>query len=456
MPKVNIPYLLDEKLCINDFNIKCKVVGASESANDGQPYILVIPGGPGYGLNMYKYFVYAQIAKARAEQRSLPHFILYDPLGCGESDKAIDPNEEYTVEHFTEMDACLVETIKERLNIKKLNLVVCGRSFGHMVAMNFPLCRPQWLEPSSDIHLQKILSIVGANGVGNKNYARHYLRTHHANSPTLPQMQAAEEKLFSGSIRDQNDFVKHFIVPMAFAYSPEAANSLMMRGLLAFISSNPSLTVKTLKGINSLLQSFGVDNEGLNTNITTVAECSLDVLNHFFKTDFGNIDTIDRVRKNIELYRQIPIFLITSYKDHMIDPSVAAQIHALLPDTSCTVTFTTAHIITKKDVKNFYYDLTYDFLTEGKVNPHILKNNPAIYDFKITPCFAKENMNPSSALTTSQVAKTLQYQPIPRLMTVDKSENTQTNAPLIIPDVATTSLKNEIQPENGYVSALKL
>ncbi|MGQ3890125.1 alpha/beta fold hydrolase [Legionella sp. CNM-1927-20] len=456
MPKENIPYLLDETLRIHNFNINCKVVGIPGSANDSQPYILVIPGGPGYGLNMYKYFVYAQIAKASAERRPLPHFILYDPLGCGKSDKAKNPQTEYTVEHFTEMDASLVETIKERLNIKKLNLVLCGRSFGHMVAMNFPLCRPQWLEPSSDIHIQKILSIVGANGVGNKEYARHYLRTQYANSPALPQMQAAEEKLFSGSIQDQTDFVKHFIVPMAFAYSPEAANSLLMRGLLTFISSNPSLTVTTLKSINSLLQTFGVDNEGLNTNITTVAECSLDVLNHFFKTDFNNFDTIDRVRKNIELYRQIPICLITSYKDHMIDPSVAEQIHALLPDTSCTITFTTAHIITKKDTKDFYNDLTYDFLIESKINPDMLKNNTAIHDFKTTPYFSKEKRHPFSALITSHAAEISQYQPIPPLMTINKVEGNATNASLITPSVETSSSKNEITPKDEYVSALKL
>ncbi|WP_419421474.1 hypothetical protein ACNVED_16225 (plasmid) [Legionella sp. D16C41] len=454
MPKEKIPYLLDEMLRIHNFNINCKVVGTPGSANDGQPYILVIPGGPGYGLNMYKYFVYAQIIKARTEGRPLPHFILYDPLGCGKSDKAKNPQVEYTVEHFTEMDASLVETIKERLNIKKLNLVVCGRSFGHMVAMNFPLCRPKWLDPSSDIYLQKILSIVGANGVGNKDYARHYLRTHYANSPTLPQMQTAEEKLFSGSIQDQTDFVTHFIAPMAFAYSPEAANSLIMRGLLAFISANPNLTIWALKSINSLLKTFGVENEELNTNITTITECSLDVLNYFFKTDFNNFDTIDKVRKNIELYRKIPICLITSYKDHMIDPSVAEQINALLPDTSCTITFTTAHIITKKDIKKFYYDLTYNFLIEGKVNPNILKDNAAIHDFKITSYFS-ETRNPFSALITSEVVENLQYQPLYHLKT-NQEKNKYYKAPLIQPSVEIPLSKNEILPDGDYVSALKL
>src|SRR3990167_7943228 len=220
MPKITIPYLLDEKLIIHNREIRCKVVGSQGTENDNNPYILIIPGGPGFGLDMYKYFVHDLLVMANQEKRSFPHFILYDPLGCGNSDNAVNPNMEYTVDHFTEMDATLVEIIKQQLNINKMNLIIATRSFGHMVAINFPLHRPQWLNPASDIHLQSILSIVGANGARNKDYARQFLKEHYQNLSTYQEMALAEEKLFAGEIQNSEDYIKNFIVPMTPAYSP--------------------------------------------------------------------------------------------------------------------------------------------------------------------------------------------------------------------------------------------
>lgn len=109
----------------------------------GDESFLHLHGGPGAGSGRALPFA----ALARAPDIKV---ILYDQLGCGQSDKPDDPSL-WTVRRFVEE----VEAVRRRLNLGKLHLM--GRSWGGMLALQYALDYPDNLK-------SLILSNTGADG----------------------------------------------------------------------------------------------------------------------------------------------------------------------------------------------------------------------------------------------------------------------------------------------------
>jgi pimeloyl-ACP methyl ester carboxylesterase len=110
-------YLINEKVTVNGKQIFCKVTGLPNSAKDNQPYVLVIAGGPGFSHELTELTFKRLIPIADKNKSRLPHFIFFDNLGCGESDKAIDHDKEYTIDFFTDLSVALVQVVKGKLGL---------------------------------------------------------------------------------------------------------------------------------------------------------------------------------------------------------------------------------------------------------------------------------------------------------------------------------------------------
>lgn len=380
------PYLINKKITVNGKQIFCKVTGEAGSEKDGQPYILVITGGPGFSHELTERYVEQVIPIAAQEQRKLPHFIFYDHLGCGESDKATDPEQEYTLNYFTDLAAHLVENVQDLLKLKEIQLYVEGGSFGSLIAMKFPERKPEWLAPDSAIKLKQITSKVGPNGAEAEKYAFDFLQAYYANHPNYADMLAAEKKLFSGTIKDKADYVQNFVIPMAPVYAKDIDKSFLNRALKRFVSYFPNATLRGLDWTNRFLTKLGLPINGIHFADIMLGKCSIDVLNHFFKTDFDNFNLIESIKQHNTLYQKIPICLIYAGKDHMVDEQIAHTIQQLLPDTSATIIFDEPHMLSAGASKNIYAKLNYDLFVTGYIHPADV-DYPAIKSHTISAAF---------------------------------------------------------------------
>lgn len=381
-------YILNEKLNIHDRQIYCKVTGQPGSAQDDQPYVLVESGGPGFGHELTELYIKSLIPLAAKENASLPHFIFYDHLGCGQSDKAVDDNKEYTVDHFTDLAAELVTAIKNKFHLTHMNLYVEGGSFGSLVAMNFPARKPEWLDPQSAIQLKQVTSKVGPKGSGMAQYTFDFLQEHYSGHPNFEKIFNAQKKLFSGEIKNQADYVQNFVLPMASLYVKDVNKSRFNQALQRLIAHFPHTTIKVLDWTNRFFKTLGIEIESLNFADIMLGKCSIDVLNHFFKTNFNGFNILETVKQNKASYEQIPIGLISASEDHVVDYKIAEDINRELPHSSAAIIFKEPHMLSKGPSKKIYDQLNYDLLVQGRI-PAADVSDPVIISHTVSEEFNK-------------------------------------------------------------------
>lgn len=362
-------YIFKGKINVLGKEIYCKVTGDIDSENDGQPYVLCITGGPGFSHIMTERTLKHFIPMAEQEQAALPHFILFDNLGCGESEPAADPDNEYTIDFFTDIAATLVEELQKKLNLDQIHLCVEGGSFGSLVAMNMPMRKPEWLDENSSIRLMQIMSRVGPNGSGMQNYTMQYLEENCSTHPNYEKMVAAQNKLFSGSIQDSTDYLQNFVLPMATLYTGGQSYAFSL------IETNPEIFSSLLDWMDWLCKMTGYTIETIERYNLMINHCSLPVLNHFFKNDFNGFNLIKIIECNRELYSKIPLCLMVAENDHIVDPNTAKTIQGLLPDTSSIIVFNGAHMISQGPNQAIQDRLMYAFFIE-----HCIEKKDVNYD----------------------------------------------------------------------------
>jgi len=110
------------------YNIWCRMVGEREEP--GKLPLLCLHGGPGAP---HDYLEPLGIVAATGRR-----VVLYDQLGCGNSDHPHDPKL-WTVELFVEE----IGLVRRALRLERLHLL--GQSWGGMLAMEYALTQPQGL-----------------------------------------------------------------------------------------------------------------------------------------------------------------------------------------------------------------------------------------------------------------------------------------------------------------------
>lgn len=403
--KEKFQYLLNEKLNINGRNILCKVTGGPNSENDGQPYVLAITGGPGFDHSATEGYIRPLLAAAKKDKKPLPHFIFYDHLGCGKSDVAQDPEHEYTVDHFTDLAGDLVKTVKEKLNLNHMDLLVEGGSFGSLIAMNLPARKAEWLDPNSDINLKQITSKVTPNGAGETDYTFNFLQEHYSQHPNYEKIVQAQKKLYSGTIKDRVDYMQNFVLPISTLYIKDINKSKFNQFLQRLIGHFPNAVIKGLDVLNRFFKRVGYEIESLDFADNVLGKCSIDVLNHFFKTDFNGFNLIETVNKNQHLYQKIPICLISASADHVVDYKIAEAINQHIPHSSAVIIFDGPHMLSKGKNQTIYNQLNYDLFVTGHIASGDV-NYPEIKKHNVTDQFNqllhKAHQNPQPEPSTKQ------------------------------------------------------
>ncbi|WP_419420247.1 alpha/beta fold hydrolase [Legionella sp. D16C41] len=390
-------------LLINGRKINCKVLAADESFAS-RPYLLCIPGGPGFGLASTEAFTNQLEKQAKALQIPLPNVILFDPLGCDSSDTANDIDEEYSMYNFTEIAANVVENVKEELCPNQpMDLRVYGGSFGSLTAMDIPLHRPQWVINDATIHLKQIISLVGPNGAGEKEYSRQYLEDNFKHHPNYHHIKLALNKLLDGKIQDKDDYIQSIVINLAPLYSEE--NEKLLNSYLGKLLRNyHRQLIPIMKGINYLIKKIGLSSDKLDYMIMGLDGCSLEVLNQFFKTDMNGFNLTDNISKNLSLYNQIPISLISCINDHMVNYKTAEGINQLLPNSSAAIILNDKHMATKGPSKDTVEKIILGMLT-SKIPEQALAS-PQINHHTVTANFQQQiellnNSNKENALANS-------------------------------------------------------
>jgi len=316
-----LQYLLEKEFTINGIKIVCKVTGAPATANDGQPYVLDIPAGPGAPSTTYM----AKFLQKSKSPNLKPHVILFDFPGCGQSEKSKNPEFDYTIEHFTEIAARVVECVQDELNIGKLDLHVYGP--GTPIGLNLPLHRPQWTTNQDSIQLKSIFApnaTVGIKGT----LSADFVRQHYAYEPEFPEYIKALDKLHTGKITSRKAYISEYLAPMAPAYSDQY-KSLPNKLLLSALKNHPDNVVKILKLFRR------------KASLEIVNGFSYEVLNQFYGSQWNGFEldvAIDNFNKkpwnkNKNVYSKIPIY--ASYQSHDFCTSGDQhlnQLQAMLPD----------------------------------------------------------------------------------------------------------------------------
>lgn len=307
-------YLLEKRLSIAGHEIYCKVTGAPGSANNGQPYFLMIQGGPGFSHESIfaKHETYANIFKGDPVHQ--PHFIYYDPPGMGASSTPQTDEEKektYTVAHFTEVAAQLIEAIQKELCIDQVDLRVYGRSFGSVPAMMLPTARKQWTQPQSPVRVNQIMTSSGVGVEPNEMAALAFIEAHFRHYPNQEGIRNSIRKLFRGEIKSKADYIKHIALTLAPLYSDKMmhlANSFLGSILMTF----PMACLYILKCIHFLFRFHFI-----KTIIDGLDGCNYEPLNYFFISKMDHLNVPKVIKENESLYRNINICLITSDLDYI-------------------------------------------------------------------------------------------------------------------------------------------
>lgn len=322
-------YILDTFFNINGCKIKCKVTGDPGSANDGLPFLLEIPGGPGEAMGtMITDFFYSKTMPAYYPR---PHIITFDFPGCGASEVGQNPDAEYTIDNFTEVAAKVAEAVTQQLKLNKMDLHLIGGSVGGTFALNLPLHRPGWTQPDSKIKLKGILVYQAPIGI-HGTLSPDFVRAVFAKEKELPNYLKALDKLHSGKINSRHAYICDYVVPMSGAYSEEY-KSHRYKFFSYFLKHHPDFTVKLLKSFH------------INSLVTLLDTFSYEVLNQFFATQWHGYE-LKNAMQNFKnkpgnnyrnIYANIPILgiynsedMCTSGAEHLY------QLQQLIP-TACTI-----------------------------------------------------------------------------------------------------------------------
>lgn len=368
--------LADEKININGRSIHYKLLSSSNTPAK-QPFLLCIQGGPGFSS------LQVELALDHLERRAfvpMPNLIFFEPVGCGQSDKAEDIALEYTMQNYSEIAARVVEHVKEKFSPNNtMDLRLYGGSFGGMAVMDLPVHRPKWLDEDSMIRLRQIIAIVPPNGAGDRAYTRKFVEDNYKDHPDYPEIVENLNKLLEGKIANEEEYLQ-----FVFALAPLYSDSLedMKNSFLGTILLNyPREVIEVMKFADKIVGG----NPLFSSTLDLLTGCSLDVLNQFFMTEYSGVNLTQQVRDHVELYSKLPICMIACNKDHMVDADTSLNISRLLPDSSAAIILNDKHQLSGSASKVFRKILL-GLISGGSIPMNKLEN-PVIAQHTVTGRF---------------------------------------------------------------------
>lgn len=259
--------IAEDKFIIGEIYLK----EGSEKLLDGNPVVIVLPGGPGGIKELY-------IGNNLFLQKHA-HIVFFDPRGCGES-SMFDDSSAYTMTTYIDD----VEAIRQHLKIENLSLL--GTSYGSMCAQAYA-CKY-----SASVNIDRLIIVNGA-------YSYHFLESAKKNL-----IDFAKTDLFKDRIQQEQLKVCETLWAGNFKTSDELQNYVTVMG--------PVYSIKTEPGAKAQISKY---------------RFNIEPLNEAFSTEFWHFDLSDQL-KTVKAKKAI---LIVGEHDWINPPQfakyTASQIH---------------------------------------------------------------------------------------------------------------------------------
>lgn len=292
-------------------NIYVKLLSSTDSIN--KRCVLCISGGPGYG--------HASMEPWGQEiVKQLPDttIILFDQLHCGKSSRSLNPDNDFTLDNFSEIACQVIEATVKEFQIQQMDLYIFGGSFGSMTAMLIPLKREQWItDTNSPIQLQGIISAAGPISWKAILQSKEFVQKQYANDPKCTQYLEAMDTLYAGKIQSKKDYIENVVLALAPVYADKFKN-FSQSGAGYLLKNHPNWTTSAIGFFSPLSDSLRFMHEALTG-------CSLQVLNHFFREKFHGFD-LQEIIENNPIYHQVKFLFITGQNDHIAFPELNSDL----------------------------------------------------------------------------------------------------------------------------------
>lgn len=283
-------------------------------------FLLMLPDLPGYDHQSSLPLLERLTTEAAKTQQTLPSIILFDFPGCGRSDKAKNPRDEYTIDNFAEVTAFVIEHIRLKVCPPSLvlNLKIYGESFGSLIAMSLVPRRPKWMNFGNNIRLTQIISNGGICGMIDKEYALNYIFQHFFHHEPYESLHNALTKLFNGDIKDLEDYISEIAIPLAPLFS-QTYIGLPNSTLGTILRERPTLGAPILRAIRYVGHFIGKDVKAIDDNLHHFTGVSADVMQRFFATRFNGVNVLQMVTDNPAPYAGVNVLMLAGREDCFVN-----------------------------------------------------------------------------------------------------------------------------------------
>ena len=177
-------------VAVENGQLYCKFIG---DPKDDKPVIVVLPGGPGLGYELYEGHSAVFASTAR--------MLFFDPRGTDQSTQALQVAD-YTLDNYIKDAKALID------HFHLTKVIILGTSYGSMAAVNFAITYPEVLH--------KLILVAGAPSHHFIECAQQELAVH-GNAA----QQVIGKILFAGEFKDDAELSEFFSI-MAPLYSIKA------------------------------------------------------------------------------------------------------------------------------------------------------------------------------------------------------------------------------------------
>lgn len=130
-----------------------------------------------------------------------------------------------------------------------------------------------------------------------------------------------------------------------------------------------------MQTVNYVGKKLSFENETLELMLMGLTGCSIEVLNQFYRANSNGFNLLNNIQKNLALYQNLSICLISCNRDHIANYKIAEQINALLPKTSAAIILNSKHMTSKWQDKIVFEQICLGLMSEGHIPEPVLEQS---------------------------------------------------------------------------------
>lgn len=367
-------------------------------SKDNHTYLLCLPDIPGY--DHVASLPLVERLQVKVPESNMPHVILIDFPGCGQSEKSDNPAKEYTIDHFTTVTAFIIEHIKKYFCPENtMQLIIHGGALGSAVAMNLPLKRSNWTNESSSIRIKQIISCGSVNQNIDSTYSTEFLFSRFYYHRDYENMLQALTKLSLGDIKDSDDYISNIVFPLAPLMSRSYAG-VSSTYFGSMLRAYPSQTITALRAASYIGSLFSRDTSYIDSTIRELTTVSLDVMKFFFSREFKKVDLKKIAEENADLYSKVQLTFLSGDDDFMANQVNTLSLRQTLPHMSVIILHD-RHQTLAPENQSILDDIFASLICKKQLDLVALQKNFVAYYKALDANINKQNVERDKAFTNA-------------------------------------------------------